>query len=219
MAADYLRNNDPPTQSKLNDLEIMIRDSDNDAADRTYGAIGGTAGVQRMVSVCSLTDSKAAPRLWSSTAHVRPGRGAAGPVHRRRPRRRSEVDTVAARRDAQGPGRGRLRHPARRSRPPSSPQIAIKNGWLLSDDDNTWHTNCLAIGDTWVLGGAAAVPADRQLPGRLPAHRRRLPERDQAPACPRPPDTRSAQLPIRCAVFEPDTPQHVNSCAVLPASA
>src|SRR5262249_42774408 len=59
MAAEYLRNNANPAPSTLDDLEIMVRDSDNDAADRIYDAIGGTAGVQRMVSVCSLTDSAA----------------------------------------------------------------------------------------------------------------------------------------------------------------
>ena len=46
MAAEYLRNNDSPTQSKLNDLEIMVRDSDNDFA-RMYSATGPSAYVVR----------------------------------------------------------------------------------------------------------------------------------------------------------------------------
>ena len=38
-------------------------------------------------------------------------------------------------------------------------QVAIKNGWLLRDEDNNWHTNCLAIGDTWVLAVLQRYPS------------------------------------------------------------
>jgi hypothetical protein len=29
---------------------------------------------------------------------------------------------------------------------------AIKNGWLLRDEDHLWHISCLAVGDGWALG-------------------------------------------------------------------
>jgi hypothetical protein len=157
MAAQYLRTNDAPTQAKLSDLEIMIRDSDNDAADRTYSAIGGTPGIQKMVSVCSLTDSQAVQGWWSATTMsardvVRLGQcigdgRAAGPKWTQ-----WLLDTM---RKVRGDGDFGIRQAfpaAQRS------QIAIKNGWLLSDDDNTWHTNCLAIGDTWVMSVMQRYP-------------------------------------------------------------
>jgi hypothetical protein len=157
MAAQYLRTNDSPTQAKLSDLEIMIRDSDNDAADRTYSSIGGTPGITKMVSVCSLTDSQAVQGWWSSTLMsardvVRLGQcigdgRAAGPKWTQ-----WLLDTM---RKVRGDGDFGIRaaFPAAQR-----PQIAIKNGWLLSDDDNTWHTNCLAIGDTWVMSVMQRYP-------------------------------------------------------------
>jgi hypothetical protein len=150
MAAEYLRENPNPSQSRLNDLEIMVRDSDNDAGDRTYDAIGGTAGIQKMVSVCSLTDSAAVPGWWSNTTVsardlVRLGQcigdgRAAGPQW--------TAWLLDEMRKVRGDGDFGIREAfpaAQRS------TIAIKNGWLLRDDDNAWHTDCLAIGDTWVL--------------------------------------------------------------------
>jgi hypothetical protein len=150
MAAEYLRDNANPTQAKLNDIEIMVKDSDNDAADRTYTSIGGTPGIQKMISVCSLTDSAAVQGFWSNTKMsardvVRLGQcigdgRAAGP--------KWTPWLLGAMRGVRGVGDFGIR-----SAFPTAqrPQIAIKNGWLLRDDDNAWHTNCLAIGDTWVM--------------------------------------------------------------------
>jgi hypothetical protein len=36
--------------------------------------------------------------------------------------------------------------------------VAIKNGWLLRDEDRLWHISCLAIGDGWILGVLARYP-------------------------------------------------------------
>jgi hypothetical protein len=157
MAAEYLRNNANPAQSKLNDIEIMIRDSDNDAGDRTYTAIGGTPGIQKMVSVCSLTDSAAVQGWWSNTTMsardiVRLGQciadgRAAGP--------KWTPWLLDKMRGVRGDGDFGIRKafPAAQQA-----QIAIKNGWLLRDDDNDWHTNCLAIGDTWVMSVMQRYP-------------------------------------------------------------
>jgi hypothetical protein len=159
MAAEYLRKNAAPPQDKLDDLEIMIRDSDNDAADRTYTSIGGTAGIQDMVSVCSLTDSQAVKGWWSQTLMsardvVRLGQcigdgRAAGP--------KWTPWLIDKMQKVRGDGDFGIRKafPAAQQ-----PQIAIKNGWLLSDDDGAWHTNCLAIGDTWVMSVMQRYPAN-----------------------------------------------------------
>jgi hypothetical protein len=158
MAAEFLRNNANPSQSTLSDIEVMVRDSDNDAADRAYTAIGGTPGIQKMVSVCSLTDSAAVDGWWSSTTMsardvVRLGQcigdgRAAGP--------KWTTWLLNAMRGVRGDGDFGIRaaFPAAQR-----PQIAIKNGWLLRDDDNAWHTNCLAIGDTWVMSVMQRYPS------------------------------------------------------------
>jgi hypothetical protein len=38
--------------------------------------------------------------------------------------------------------------------------IAIKNGWLLREEDGLWRANCLAISDTWVLAVMQRYPAN-----------------------------------------------------------
>ena len=161
LAADYLRraeeNGQTPSASRLADLEKMIRDSDNDAADRTYNANGKTASIDRLISMCKLTDSKSVPGLWSNTTV-------------------SAQDTVrmgACIADGHAAGdkwtpwlldmmrkvRGVGDFGIRKALPAAQQgQVAIKNGWLLRDEDNQWHTNCMAIGDTWVLSVMQRYP-------------------------------------------------------------
>jgi hypothetical protein len=55
LAADYLRQNASPSKSRLADLSTMIRDSDNGAGERTYNAVGRTASIRRLISICQLT--------------------------------------------------------------------------------------------------------------------------------------------------------------------
>ena len=162
LASDYLRraaeNGQTPSTSRLADLEKLIRDSDNDAADRTYSADGKTASIERLISMCKLTDSKAVPGLWSNTNI-------------------SARDTVrmgACIADGHAAGekwtpwildmmrkvRGTGDFGIRKALPAAAQtQVAIKNGWLLRDEDHNWHTNCLAIGDTWVLSVLQRYPS------------------------------------------------------------
>jgi hypothetical protein len=161
LAADYLRRADEkgttPTASQLHDLEIMIRDSDNDAGERTYAADGKTASILRLISICQLTDSKAVPNLWSNTTisardTVRMGECIADG------RAAGETWTpwlLDMMRKVRGYGDFGIREAL-----PEDQQddIAIKNGWLLRDEDDHWHTSCLAIGDTWVMAVLQRYP-------------------------------------------------------------
>jgi hypothetical protein len=154
LAADYLRlatqRKQRPTPARLNELSIMIRDSDNDAAQDTYQLNGSTASIQRLIRTCGLTDSTAVPDLWSETrmsprdavrmgACVADGR-AAGPQWTRW--------LVNEMRHVRGDGRFGVVNALPTA---AAATTAIKNGWLLRDTDGLWHVNCLAMGDGWVL--------------------------------------------------------------------
>jgi hypothetical protein len=162
LASDYLRradeNGQTPSQSRLADLEILIRDSDNDAADRAYLANGKTASIERLISLCNLTDSKAVTGLWSNTiisaqdtvrmgACIGDGRAAG---------EKWTPWVLDMMRKVRGSGDFGIR----KALPAGmQAQVSIKNGWLLRDEDNNWHTNCLAIGDTWVLSVLQQYPS------------------------------------------------------------
>jgi hypothetical protein len=153
IAADYLRrtsaNGGQP--SALGDVEIMIRDSDNNAAIRLHSANGGNASIRRMVELCAMTDTTPATGGggWSFTNI-------------------SAEDTVRladciADGTAAGPQwTGWLLERMRGVRiggwgiregvpPTETAGVAIKNGWLRYDDDGLWHINCLAVADTWAM--------------------------------------------------------------------
>jgi hypothetical protein len=162
LAADYLRmageRGQPPSEARLYQLRIMIRDSDNNAAQNMYGVVGGRASIVRMVSVCGLTDSRPYDRpYWSNTvvsardtvrlgACIADGR-AAGP--------RWTGWLLGEMRHVRGVGdfgvRTTLPDAVART-------VAVKNGWLLRDEDGLWHISCLAIARDWVVGTLARYP-------------------------------------------------------------
>ncbi|WP_338090678.1 serine hydrolase [Planosporangium thailandense] len=161
LASDYLRQaaqrGEKPTAARMRDLSIMIRDSDNDAAERVYRLNGSTASIQRLIRICGLTGTSAVPGLWSNTVMTAPdavrmgaciadGR-AAGPKWTR-----WILDEM---RHVRGDGRFGIIEalPA-----DVAASTAMKNGWLLRDDDGLWHVNCLAIGDGWVLAVMLRYP-------------------------------------------------------------
>ncbi|MDT4988307.1 MAG: hypothetical protein QOI74_2401 [Micromonosporaceae bacterium] len=154
LAADYLRiaaqRRQRPTAARLTELSIMIRDSDNDAAQDIYQLNGSTESIQRLIQLCGLTDSAAVPDLWSDTrmsprdavrmgACVADGR-AAGPQW--------TTWLVNEMRHVRGDGRFGVVNALPAA---AAAKTAIKNGWLLRDTDGLWHVNCLAAGDGWVL--------------------------------------------------------------------
>ena len=162
LASDYLRNaaakGTTPSTATLHTIEIMIRDSDNDAGQTIYQANGGTASIRRLISMCKLTDSTAVPGEWGTT-------------------RVSARDTVRMA-DCIGSGRAagakwtpwvldmmrKVRGVGdfgiRDALPDAAAAIvAIKNGWLLRDEDHNWHVSCMAIGDTWTMSVLQRYPS------------------------------------------------------------
>jgi hypothetical protein len=161
LAADFLRRaadrGVTPDANRLGDLEIMIRDSDNNAAIRTYDANGQTASIKRLIDICELTDSKAVPGLWSNTRvsardTVRMGQCLADGRAAGKKWTPWLLDMMRKVRDIGDFGIREALPEGQRS------QVAIKNGWLLRDEDDHWHTNCLAIGDTWVMAVLQRYP-------------------------------------------------------------
>jgi hypothetical protein len=160
LAADYLRQaaqrGEKPTASRLRQLSIMIRDSDNQAAEDVFRLNGGTSSIQRLIRVCRLTASSAVPGRWSETQMSAP----------------DAVRMGACLADGRAAGPGwtkwvldemrRVRGDGRFGVVDALPDdvaatTAIKNGWLLRDDGR-WHVNCLAIGDGWVLAVMLRYP-------------------------------------------------------------
>jgi len=160
LGADFLRlataKGQTPTTASFNELDRMIRDSDNDAAQDIYLKNGGGASIKRLITMCKLTDSKVDSRGWSFTAisaedTVRMAdciySGVAGGAkwtgwlldHMRTVR----VGDFGIRKAL----------PAA-----AAAKVAIKNGWLLYDDDHNWHINCMAVTDTWAMAVLQRFP-------------------------------------------------------------
>jgi hypothetical protein len=161
LAADYLRvsaeKGEEPSGFHLGQVTIMIRDSDNAAAIAVYELAGGHDSILRMIEICGLTDSQAHPNNWSNTvisardtvrlaSCIADGRAAGD---RWTPWLLSEMRGV----------RGTGDFGVRRALPePAASEVAIKNGWLLRDEDGLWHMACLAVTDRWAIGVLVRYP-------------------------------------------------------------
>jgi hypothetical protein len=162
IAADYLRRaaekGQPPSDARMQQLTIMIRDSDNAAAQALWEASGGSASIGRLIKTCKLTDSSGYKNLWSNTrlsardtarlgACIADGR-AAGKTWTKW--LLNEMRAV----------RGVGDFGIRKAFPASTQKnIAIKNGWVTRDALGEWHVNCLAIGDGWTMGVMTRYPS------------------------------------------------------------
>ncbi|WP_326549685.1 serine hydrolase [Micromonospora sp. NBC_01813] len=166
LAADDLRRADErgrlPRSPQLAELSAVIRDSDNAGADATYDRVGGRESLERMVRVCGLTDTAPVDHRWSNTLTsardlTRLGRCLADG------RAAGEQWTpwlLAEMRAVRGEGDF---GPRDTLTPEYAATIAIKNGWLLRDEDQLWHVSCLAIGEHWVIGALARYPGEHGL--------------------------------------------------------
>jgi hypothetical protein len=152
VAADYLRRagerNQKPTAEIMQRLSKMIRDSETTYTFEFHKANGNLGSIRRMIQLCGLTETTGVPNSWSLTrmsardvtrlgACIADGR-AAGPAW--------TSWLLTEMRAVRGPGRFGVIEIA-----PAALGVAIKNGWLLRDDQQ-WHIACLAIGDGWALG-------------------------------------------------------------------
>ncbi|MEU4677527.1 serine hydrolase [Micromonospora sp. NPDC023737] len=164
VVADYLRRADEkgqkPSDAKLADATLIIRDSDNTRAEQFYDSVGRAASIKRAISMCGLTDSSVAPDGgWSRTALS--------------PRDVARLGNCIAEGKAAGPEwtdwllnemrevRGTGDFGIRKAFPAAErKQIAIKNGWIDRTREQEMHINCLAIGDTWTMGVMVKYPID-----------------------------------------------------------
>lgn len=160
LAADDLRRlteaGRTPTQARLRELEKMIRDSDNAAAQAAYLRNGGIESIKRLITMCGLTDTEASPKGWSFTsisardtvrmADCIADGTAAGPEW---------TDWLLEMMRTVRIGDFGIRQalPADEAK-----DVAIKNGWLFYDDDRQWHINCMAVTETWAMAVLQRYP-------------------------------------------------------------
>ncbi|MGC1215203.1 MAG: hypothetical protein WA890_28580 [Micromonospora sp.] len=162
VVADYLRRSAEagrtPSDAKLADATLIIRDSDNTRAEQFYNSVGRVASIKRLISMCKLTDSKpAADGGWSRTALS--------------PRDTARLGLCIDDGRAAGPKwtkwllnemrlvRGVGDFGIRKAFPAAEQKtIAIKNGWIDRQREQEMHVNCLAIGDTWTMGVMVRYP-------------------------------------------------------------
>ena len=162
VVADYLRlraeDGKTPSEAKLADATKIIRDSDNTRAQEFYESVGGSDSIERLISICKLTDSAVASDGGWSRTELSPrdtarlglciddGR-AAGPKWTKW--------LLNEMRQVRAPGDFGIRKafPAAQQK-----KIAIKNGWIDRDKEKEYHVNCLAIGETWTMGVMVRSP-------------------------------------------------------------
>ena len=163
IASDYLRrlaeSGEQPTAQALNELTLMIVDSNDDLAEEYYRLGGADAVVDRLISVCGLTSVTIRPYRWSCTTMtpqdaVRYGEclgdgRAAGPrwtqwiLDTMKQVRGGVKDQVSD--EVQGGRWGIIDGlPAA-----LAGQVSIKNGWTSNDDG--WQINCVAVSSQWTL--------------------------------------------------------------------
>jgi len=154
-AADLLRRaaeqGIEPSDADRADVESMIRDDDEAAAERILATLGGPQeSVERLAAMCRLNQTVPSQGSWRETAmSARDAAKLGGCL----------ADGVAAgaqwtptllslMRQVRGPGDFGIRQAF-----PSDqrPTIAIKNGLLLDPATGQQTANCLAIGEGWAL--------------------------------------------------------------------
>jgi hypothetical protein len=162
IGADYLRRaaeqGENPPDSDLGDVQSMIRDDDDSAAERLVAKVGGaTESVGRLVTMCQLSETKAVADSWRDTSiSARDAVRMGGCLADGRAAGAQWTPFVLdAMRQVRGEGDFGIRKAFPRAQQPA---IAIANGWLLSEKDQTWHANCLAVSDDWVLAVLQRYP-------------------------------------------------------------
>jgi hypothetical protein len=184
IVADYLRRvaeqGAQPSEDRLRDARLAIRDSHNLAAERLYAAGGRDAVVNRLVDICGLSDTHVpagGSGWWSRTQMsardaVRMGTcvadgTAAGPewtdwvLAEMRAVRGTTAD--ADQRPDQNFEGGRWGLIDGLPEPVVERGVAIKNGWTRIGATGSWHLNCLAITGSWVLAVMMRYPAEFSL--------------------------------------------------------
>jgi len=163
IVSDYLRrlseSNTQPSQQVLNELTLMIVDSNDPMAEKYYQLGGADAVIARLIKICGLTNVKLVTEKWSFTemspqtaiayaSCIADGR-VAGPTWTdwlltTMKQVRGTVDQQVS--GAVEGGRWGIID----ALPPDAvAQTSIKNGWTSYVDG--WHVNCMAINPNWIL--------------------------------------------------------------------
>ena len=186
IVSDFLRQLDEDkktlstTQKKQ--IEVAIRDSNDDAAGALNKMGGGVAQTERMIKWCGLKNTHMGTvpgyvNWWSFTEMsaqdvtrlgqcIKSGK-AAGPKYT--PLVLSEMSKVrgtAAAKDqfaTYGGGRWGIIDGLPKEIVAGEGPISIKNGWTALHYDGNWHISCLAISDDWVLAVQARYPNSKGL--------------------------------------------------------
>lgn len=160
LASDFLRRasekGQTPNAATMSELERVIRDSDNDAAQDIYVRNGSGASIKRLITLCQLTDTRVDGRGWSFTnisaqdtvrmADCIGDGTAAGP--------RWTAWVLDAMRNVRLGDFG-----IRKALPAAeAAKVSIKNGWLFYEDDHNWHINCMAVSETWAMAVLQRYP-------------------------------------------------------------
>jgi hypothetical protein len=163
IAADFLRrkadDGKTPSKTQLNDIGLMIVDSNNQIAQEYYNIGGRDALIKRLVSICGLQNVKLKSGYWSYTEMspadavrygecIRDGR-AAGPTWTAwllsvMKKVRGGVNAQVS--DTKQGGRWGIIDGLPTS---MKADLSMKNGWTKYKDG--WHVNCLGIEPGWVL--------------------------------------------------------------------
>jgi hypothetical protein len=162
LAADYLRRlgATQPTATALQDITLMIEDSNDVMASKYYRLDGGPESIQRLIATCKLTGTSLG-KSWSYT--------------RITPADAARYGNCVGDGDAAGPTwtpwlLDKMRHVRGTVKDQKSVTVqggrwgiidalpdalardtAIKNGWTYIYADARWHINCMAIHPDWVL--------------------------------------------------------------------
>lgn len=186
IVSDFLRRSaeqgKKPSKSELKAASDALRYSDDDATESLYWRNGGDKVLDRLISMCGLTDTKKvvppgkSQVWWSYTAMsardavrmgecVKSGK-AAGPEWTEwvLTEMTKVWGTTAAKDQQQRRGGGRWG--IIDGLPPEVLEqgpVSIKNGWTPIWADGKWHLNCLAVTDDWVLAVLMRYPISKGL--------------------------------------------------------
>jgi hypothetical protein len=163
-----------PTANEIKMATEAIKWSDDDAAQTLYERAGGNESIERMISMCGLTDTTVYDDWWSRTQMsprdaVRLGEclangTAAGPAWTpwllQQMREVSGSTAPSEQESTRGGGRWGIIDGV-----PATQEgtVAIKNGWTSYRSDGNWHLNCLAVTDTWAMSVMMRYPSSQGL--------------------------------------------------------
>jgi len=177
IVADYLRTHPDTGDDTLSELRQAIVDSNDDAAQKYYQLGGSNAVIQRLISTCGLTRTTIGRSGWWSYTMMTPqdavaygeclaNGAAAGPkwttwlLKTMRDVQGTVEDQVADQRT--GGGRWGIIDTLPWD---LAPDTSIKNGWTYLFADGTWHVNCLAVHQDFVLAVMVRYPAANSIAG------------------------------------------------------